>query len=255
MLIFFNIFFIGLNFIYFFLLNRNITNFTSSSFFIILTIGYFVFYIAFFALFYFLMKYRGKIIRNFAIYMMFILSSVLFFPMFLRTDGLRAIFYIVNIIMTFFNFLSFKSILEKKENYFTEETDYFTFLISSFLFSNAIFSFNVFLGFNKIVLAAMILLYFFIFYYLIYSYRVDNKKDVKRYVFISSLISMETFIAITYLPHSYYVCSALVLIFTFFVSSFGRDALLNKVDRKYFKKMLLILSITVLIIFLTAKMI
>ena len=254
MLIFFNIFFIGLNFIYFFLLNRNITNFTSSSFFIILTIGYFVFYIAFFALFYFLMKYRGKIIRNFAIYMMFILSSVLFF-LFLRTDGLRAIFYVVNIIMTFFNFLSFKSILEKKENYFTEETDYFTFLISSFLFSNAIFSFNVFLGFNKIVLAAMILLYFFIFYYLIYSYRVDNKKDVKRYVFISSLISMETFIAITYLPHSYYVCSALVLIFTFFVSSFGRDALLNKVDRKYFKKMLLILSITVLIIFLTAKMI
>jgi len=151
------------------------------------------------------------------------------------------------------NFLSFKYLKEKKDNYFTQDVDFFTFLISSFFFVFSIFSFNTFLELNKIILSLGVFLYFIVSYYLLYKYSDDDRKNISKYIFVSSLISSELFFVMTYLPYSYYVNSGLMLIFTFFIANFGRESLSNKIDKVYFRKILILLIFVVLLILLTAK--
>lgn len=247
-----NIFFVGFNFIYFYLINKNIDTYNASTFFVVATIIFISAYIGLFILLRFILKYKGKIINNLFIYFIFILTSIGFF-IFIRQDFLRIIFYITNAILTFFNFLSFKYLKDKKDNYFVQEADYFTFLVSSFLFIFSVFSFNVFLSLNSMLLSLGVYLYFFISYFLLYRYCNEDKKNISKYIFVSSLICSEIFFVMTYLPYSYYVNSGLMLIFIFFVSNFGRESLSNRIDKEYFKRMLILLIFVVFIILITAK--
>lgn len=249
-----SLFFIGFNFLYFYLINNNILNPNLIKIFIVLTGIYIFIYAIFFVFCLLVLNIKGRFIKSFFLYLIYIISSALFF-IFIRNDSIKIIFYIINVVLTFFNFLSFRSKVAEKDSYFTLETNYFTFLVSVFLFSSSIFSFYVFIGLDRWVVVLMGLVYFFMSYFLIYSTELENKNNISRYIFISSLVSTEIFLALTYLPYSYYVRAILMLIFTFFISNFGKESLQNDVDKKYFRKMFLILMFIVAVVLLTAKII
>jgi len=177
------------------------------------------------------------------------------FFIFIRDDKIKIIFYIANIILTFFNFLSFKLKIAKKDNFFTLETNYFTFLVSIFLFFSSIFSFYVFIGINRWVVLLLSFGYLSLSYYLIYSTESKDKENISRYILISSITSSEFFLVLTYLPYSYYVRAILMLAFTFMISNFGKESLSNDVDRKYFKKIFLLIMFLVTVVLITAKII
>ena len=216
-----NVFFIGFNFLYFYLINNSILSPNLIRIFIILTSIYLLAYLVFFVFCVFVFNIRGKFIKSFTLYFIYILSSILFF-IFIRNDKIKVIFYIVNIILTFFNFLSFRSKIEKKDNFFTLETNYFTFLVSIFLFFSSIFSFYVFIGLNRWVVFFLSFGYLLLLYYLIYSTESKNRENISRYIFVSSLTSAEFFLILTYLPYSYYVRAILMLAFAFMISNFGK---------------------------------
>lgn len=247
-----NLFFVGFNFLYFYLVNGSILNPNLIHIFIIYTSIYLFVYLIFFIFSIIFLNKKKDFVKNFAIYFIYIISSILFF-IFIRNDNIKLIFYISNILLTFFNFLSFKSKIAEKDNYFTEETNYFTFLVSIFLFFSSIFAFYVFIGFNNFLILPLSFLYFFVSYYLLYSSNPENHKNVSKYILVSTLISSEFLFVLTYLPYSYYVRAMLVLLFSFIISNFGQEALSNNIDRKYFKRMFIIVLISAIIILVTAK--
>lgn len=249
-----NLFFIGFNFLYFYLINNSILNPNLIKIFIILTGIYLFVYLIFFVFCVFVLKIKGKFLKSFFLYFLYILSSILFF-IFIRNENIKLIFYIVNAVLTFFNFLSFRSKIAEKDNFFTLETNYFTFLVSVFLFSSSIFSLYVFIGMARWLIVLFFFIYFLISYYLIYSTEPENRGNVSRYIFVSFLTSTEFSLILTYLPYSYYVRAIFMLLFTFFISNFGKESLQNDVDRKYFRKVFLFVMILVVIILSTAKII
>ncbi|MBP8688812.1 hypothetical protein KBH77_00470 [Patescibacteria group bacterium] len=247
-----NLFFVGFNFLYFYLINKNILNPNLIHIFIIYTSIYLAVYLIFFLFSIFVLNQKKEFIKNFAIYFIYVISSILFF-IFIRDDNIKIVFYTINILLTFLNFLSFKSKLVEKDNYFTQEASYFTFLVSVFLFFSSIFAFYVFIGFNKLIILLLSFAYFYLLYYLLYSSSPNDKKNLSRYIFISTLTSSEFLFILTYLPYSYYVRAILILIFSFFISNFGKEALNNEVNKKYFNRAFITMVFLVIIVLISAK--
>lgn len=198
-------------------------------------------------------KPTSKAISNIFAYILFLISSVLFF-IFIKNDYLKIILYFVEFIISLISIAHIRYLVNyNKENYFFNDVDFYIFLFSSFLISSSFFAFNIFLDFNKFLLTLIIFIYFFVLYFCIYYYHAKNIKDVYKYVFASSLISSEFFVAVSFLPYSFYVNASIVLLVNYFISSVSKDYLANKFNSDFFKKIGFIVFVLIAIILITAK--
>lgn len=209
--------------------------------------------ILFALVFVFFVKSNQKVGTNLVSYFLFVISVITSF-LFIKNQFFKIIYYILFFILSFLNLLHLRYLIKhKKENYFLNDINFFTFLFSSFLISSSLLAFNIFVGLNKILITLFIFVYFFIFYFCIYYYYATRIQDVYRYIFISSLISTEIFLAVSYLPFSFYVNSFVVLIFNFLLSLISKDYLSNKANLKYYKRLVIISIILIGLVLITAK--
>ncbi len=203
--------------------------------------------------FIFYIKSNQKVATNLLSYFLFVVSVVISF-IFLKNQAFKVIFYVLFFVLSLLNIFHIRYLIKhKKENYFLNDINYFTFLISSFLITSSLLAFNIFIGLNKILITFFIFLYFFIFYFCIYYYYATKIKDVYKYIFVSSLISTEIFVAVSYLPYSFYVNAFMVLLFNFLLASVSKDYLLNKFNLKYYKRLIIICMVLLALVLITAK--
>ena len=204
-------------------------------------------------LFLFSQKPSPKATTNLFAYFLFVLSLVACF-IFIKNDILKIITYIVGFLMSFLSLMHVRYLItHNRENYFLNDVDYYIFLFSSFLATNSLFAFNIFLGLNKFLLTILAFIYFFIFYFCIYYYHTKNLKDVYKHIFTSSIVSSEVFVVSSFLPYSFYVDAIIVLLFNFVLSSTIKDYLANKFSESQFKKIVVLLLFLLAVVLITAK--
>ena len=184
-------------------------------------------------------KILSKDFWNFLITPLFFLSSGFILLLFLESTiikhififGLAVIYYLI-----LFNLFSFKFKSYKYQPYALENLFSYINLISAFLFYSSIFCFHLFFNISKLILLPIVFIFTLLLNY--QSFWV-NKIEFKRSIFFTSIISLiflELFWAIFYLPTGYFVNAVILVVIYYIIVNISRDYLTDNIGKKQIKK-------------------
>jgi len=195
-------------------------------------------------------------LANFLVAPFVFIITVFGFLMFFENDLIYRFVYLIAAVFIYLYLeqtLNYFYFTNKYQPYTLENLSLYINVLSVFFLTSSIFSSLIFLRLSVIISAIIIYLIIFI---LTHQISWSNKliwHDYKIFCVIISLIIAEIFFVVSYLPLNFYVNALLVSIVFYVVVSLSRLFLLRSLDKKNVLEHLIVSSVAVVLILLTAQ--
>lgn len=126
-------------------------------------------------------------------------------------------------------------------------------LISIFLFSSSFYNFVFFSGpIFWVVEALLALIVVGLLHQTFWASRILTRRN-SMFIFIIALIMAETFLIVSYLPTGFYVSGLLLTLIYYFLTETARNYLLDKNNRRNYRRELIIAGFILIVTLLTAR--
>jgi len=126
-------------------------------------------------------------------------------------------------------------------------------LLTIFLFSASFYNFVFFSGPIFWVIEAMLALIIIgLLHQTFWASRILNRRN-SMFIFVIALIMAEVFLIVSYLPTGFYVSGLILTLIYYFLSETTRNYLLDKTNRRNYRREMIIAGAVLIIVLLTAR--
>lgn len=141
----------------------------------------------------------------------------------------------------------------KYQPYTLESFSFYTNILSMFYWSVSLFSTLIFLHYNRFIIAAIGLLMGGVLVYQLFWINKISWQKSQLFVYVIPIVLAELFLAISYLPSSFYVNAFLLTISFYLMVGLARLFLQENLNKKNVTTHILISAVSVILIIVTAQ--
>lgn len=192
----------------------------------------------------------------------FLISPVLYvvscigFSMFIEKNIFFHVFAVLTSIFLFVYFgriLDYKFYPKRYQPYSLENFSWYLDILTIFLFFSFVFALIIFLKVNVVYLIIPVLLVCLLLTYQLFWVNKITFSDSNVFIFAISLVLVELFVAVYYLPTSYFINSFILTIAFYLMTGLARYFLMGSLDKKRKLNFIIVSAVCLIVILATAQ--
>jgi hypothetical protein len=168
-------------------------------------------------------------------------------------------FHVFAVLTSIFLFVYFGRILDYKfypkryQPYSLENFSWYLDILTIFLFFSFVFALIIFLKVNVVYLIIPVLLVCLLLTYQLFWVNKITFSDSNVFIFAISLVLVELFVAVYYLPTSYFINSFILTIAFYLMTGLARYFLMGSLDKKRKLNFIIVSAVCLIVILATAQ--